>query len=70
MKGGELFVPEVQPTRWEPHMNEAVTNKKSMSGGRISHTDGRRPKLVKGSKEAKEFMANMRAKRGKKQKNE
>jgi len=62
MKGGELVVPEVQPTRWEPHMNEAVTNKKSMSGGRI--------KLVKGSKEAKEFMAKMREMRGKKQKNE
>jgi hypothetical protein len=62
MKGGELFVPEVPATRWQPHLNEGVINKKSMSGGRI--------KLVKGSKEAKEFMAKMREMRGKKQKNE
>jgi hypothetical protein len=37
-------------------LNEGVTNKKSMSGGR----------LVKGSKEAKEYMAKMREMRGKK----
>jgi hypothetical protein len=56
MKGGELIVPEVPATRWQPHLNEGVTNKKSMSGGR----------LVKGSKEAKEYMAKMREMRGKK----
>jgi hypothetical protein len=62
MNGGELFIsPEPAPTKWTTDMNEGVVNKKSM-GGRI--------KLVKGSKEAKEFMANMRAMRGKKQKNE
>jgi hypothetical protein len=62
MKGGELVVPEVPATRWEPHLNEGVINKKSMSGGRI--------KLVKGSPEAKEYMRKMREMRGKKQKNE
>jgi len=62
IKGGELLVPEVPATRWEPHLNEGVINKKSMSGGRI--------KLVKGSKEAKDYMAKMREMRGKKQKNE
>jgi len=56
MKGGELIVPEVPATRWEPHLNEGVINKKSMSGGR----------LVKGSPEALEYMRKMREKRGKK----
>jgi hypothetical protein len=55
IQGGELWVPEVPPIKWEPHMNEAVTNKNSMRGGGF----------VKGSPEAKEYMRKMREMRGK-----